>query len=56
SPEAIEHFCKVMVEIVGRMQKEDLTMKESPKRALVRRIDETSAARQPILNYFTRSA
>ncbi len=55
SPEDIERFCEVMKEISARMHAGDLTMKDSPTRSFVRRIDETTAARNPVLNYFTEN-
>ncbi len=54
SPETLDHFCQVMIQIAERMEKQDNSMKESPRRAFVGRIDETGAARQPTLNYFTK--
>jgi len=55
SPETLEHFCRVMLELADRMEKQDPTMKATPRRAYVQRIDEVGAARQPVLNYFTKN-
>lgn len=52
SPEDILHFCKVMIEIADRMDAKDQEMISSPKRAMVGKLDEVSAARSPKLNYF----
>lgn len=56
SPETIDHFCRVMIELADRMAASDPEMKGSPYRAPVRRVDETAAARNPVLNFFTNKA
>ncbi len=56
SPETIAHFCEVMKDLARRMQSQDESMKSSPSRSFVRRIDEVEAARKPVLNYFTKNA
>lgn len=55
SPETIRHFTKVMKELKNRIDNNDEDLKESPKRTFVRRVDETLAARQPVLNFFTKN-
>jgi glycine dehydrogenase subunit 2 len=55
SPETIAHFCSVMEEIADRMEKGDESLKESPARAFIRRVDEVAAARKPVLNFFTNN-
>lgn len=55
SPERIEHFCRVMTDISQRMKNSDETMKESPRRAFIRKVDEVQAARHPVLNFFTKN-
>jgi glycine dehydrogenase subunit 2 len=54
SPETIAHFCAVMKELAGRMDASDESMKASPQKSFVRKIDEVEAARKPVLNYFTK--
>lgn len=54
SPEAIQHFSAVVRDIVARMEKGDDDLKRSPQRAFVTRVDEVLAARNPVLNYFTK--
>ena len=56
SPETIAHFCAVMKDLAARMNGQDESMKSSPTRSFVRRIDEVEAARKPVLNYFTKKA
>jgi len=56
SPETIAHFCEVMKELAKRMAASDDTMKASPQKSFVRKIDEVEAARKPLLNYFTKNA
>ncbi|MCE9599422.1 MAG: aminomethyl-transferring glycine dehydrogenase subunit GcvPB [Spirochaetia bacterium] len=54
SPETIAHFCEVMKDLAGRMAAQDESMKLSPQKSYVRKIDEVEAARKPVLNYFTK--
>lgn len=54
SPETIRHFTAVVRDIVGRMQKGEDELRHSPQRAFVTRVDEVLAARNPVLNYFTK--
>lgn len=51
--ETIEQFCNVMIDIAKRMEQGDTSMKDSPQRTYIGRIDEAGAARNPVLNYFT---
>lgn len=53
SPETVLHFAAVIRDIVKRMQDGDESLKKSPRRAFVTRVDEVQAARNPVLNYFT---
>ena len=55
SPETIRHFAEVVKDIVSRMKSGDGSVKESPTRAFRSKLDEARAARQPILNYFTKA-
>jgi hypothetical protein len=43
-----------MKELAGRMDASDESMKASPQKSFVRKIDEVEAARKPVLNYFTK--
>ncbi|MCB1165785.1 MAG: aminomethyl-transferring glycine dehydrogenase subunit GcvPB [Leptospiraceae bacterium] len=54
APETLDHFAAVMKDIAGRMLAGDETLTQSPQRAFVTRIDEATAARNPVLNYFTK--
>jgi hypothetical protein len=45
-----------MKDLAARMNGQDESMKSSPTRSFVRRIDEVEAARKPVLNYFTKKA
>ena len=54
SPETIRHFALVMKDILRRMKEGDPTIKEAPLRAFRGKLDEARAARQPVLNYFTK--
>ncbi|MEQ8352517.1 MAG: aminomethyl-transferring glycine dehydrogenase subunit GcvPB [Leptospiraceae bacterium] len=54
SPETLDHFSEVMKDIASRMQAGDSDLSAAPHRAYVTRIDEASAARNPVLNYFTK--
>lgn len=54
SPETLDHFSEVMKDIAARMQSGDGALSSAPQRTFVTRIDEASAARNPVLNYFTK--
>lgn len=54
SPEGLVHFAAVVKDIVRRMNEGDESLKSLPRRAPVTRLDEVGAARNPILNYFTK--
>ncbi|MCB1170317.1 MAG: aminomethyl-transferring glycine dehydrogenase subunit GcvPB [Leptospiraceae bacterium] len=54
SPETLDHFSRVMKDIAARMQAGDQDLSSAPHRAFVTRIDEATAARNPVLNYFTK--
>ena len=54
SPETLDHFSEVMKDIAARMQAGDSDLSAAPHRAFVTRIDEATAARNPVLNYFTK--
>ena len=49
----IRHFAKVVKDIVARMKQGDESLKAMPVRSPVMRVDEVTAARNPVLNYFT---
>jgi glycine dehydrogenase subunit 2 len=53
SMDRLDHFCQVMIDISKRMKSGDESLKESPLRAFIRRVDEVQAARKPVLNFFT---
>jgi glycine dehydrogenase subunit 2 len=53
SPETIRHFAAVVKDIVRRMNEGDESLRSLPQRSPVTRVDEVTAARNPVLNYFT---
>jgi glycine dehydrogenase subunit 2 len=51
SRETIDSFAAAMAEIVAEAEREPETVKTAPHRARVRRLDETRAARRPVLRW-----
>ncbi|MDH5657328.1 MAG: aminomethyl-transferring glycine dehydrogenase subunit GcvPB, partial [Spirochaetia bacterium] len=56
SMDRIDHFCQVMIDISKRIHDGDETLKDTPRRAFIRKVDEVTAARKPVLNFFTNKA
>lgn len=54
SPETILRFVEAIKDIIRRMENQEEAIKEAPHHTYVRKIDEASIARSPILNYFTK--
>ena len=53
SLDRIDHFCQVMIDISNRIKNGDESLKDTPRRAFISRVDEVQAARKPVLNFFT---
>ena len=54
SLETLDAFCAAMIEIRERLDAGDETLAEAPVNTVVRRLDETQAARKPVLRWSAR--
>lgn len=51
SKETLDNFCDALIEIAGEAEEDISILKEAPLNTLVRRPDETLAAKQTIVKY-----
>jgi len=51
SPESVEALCQAFLDVADEAARDPETVKSAPHRTHVRRLDETRAARQPLLTY-----